>query len=175
MRRFGRNQRRRAREQIATLGSELQASIEHAQVLDSMLKGTEQNLREALGEIEEAKALLPSFSAALQAEVIRLGGEVCREIEVPLAPSLDFATIDAAPIFLRRVRLPVIVAAADCSELSQHIHAQVEFASHRLAYAVSEATLLAMPRKHRLRRLTEVIASAMAPELEAALRRGPRP
>ena len=180
-RRFGRNQRRRAREEQARLSADLAKVSNTLSFTAKTAMERGRQLHALTREIEAAKAMLPEHSALMRPQAMKVGGE--RRTQIQLDPCFDespsLERFDAAmqmePVRYERIPLDVLLTDVDRDQLKRQLHARVQFAGTDLFYAISPAAMMAMPSPDLADRLAQEITRQMVPALmrELGLAGGP--
>lgn len=168
--RFGRNKRRKAREQIAALAQSLD-NTRAAMALDRELTA---HIQRELGglrdEVELAKDIAWPYSALFEPEKL-LAAEVPfgEPVDVDCPPRLDLcAPIDAAGAeYLTFTRLPLhaVIESVNYDAMNGMVHAIVEYKGGSIAYALSDRTLAGMSK----RTMREFMQKHVAPMLVRGL------
>jgi hypothetical protein len=176
-RRFGRNQRRRAREALAAAQIEaarMECAYRTADALSSMLVELVDDLT---AELDEAKGmahglsiLFPARSQTLPEETgksVRRGYHVTVPGMLPLS-SIEVderALVDMEP--LRLVRLPVLLTRIHEDVLHNRVHVRVAFndGSGETGYAIDPREFHQYPRDVMVKRVHKIIAPAIAAHL----------
>ena len=179
-RRFGRNQRRRAREEQARLANEL------GKVSDTLAFTTKtaiergKHLHALTREIEAAKAMLPEYSALMRPQAMKVGGKRRDQVysdpffdESPSLERLD-AAMSMEAVSFERIPLDVLLTDVERDYLKSTLHARVQFAGADLFYAISPAAMRAMRSPDLAERLAQEIARQMVPALMRELGLGCR-
>ncbi|WP_416763112.1 hypothetical protein ACNI65_11395 [Roseateles sp. So40a] len=181
-RRFGRNQRRRAREDQAQLAAKLQKVSDTLAFAATTAIERGHTVHELTCEIAAAKAMLARRSALMRPEGWKFGGEPVPQVHLdPFfdeSPDTDHqldAAMLAQPVSFERVPLDVLLTDVDRDYLKQRLHARVQFASADLYYAISPAAISSMRGSDLADRLATEIARQLAPALmrELGLERWP--
>lgn len=179
--RFGRNQRRRARQQVAELQSRVDG-LTAARVMDAGLmadiKGREREHREALAYIVDAiahhcrnSALLPPEHFVVDAEVIRGGGAIRIELQQrrSFGPPTDQAdrTCNLDPFRTLDLHQIKVTVEAGADDLSRAAHAYV-CSDHwgDVAYCVSDAAMQHRMHPSERRKLAHEISERLLDQFE---------
>lgn len=162
-RRFGRNQRRRAREAIATL-----QDITNDQL--SALTANRAKLRELEQELDHAKELVGPMSILFPAEEEMSVGwkstdraQACVDVSPPLpdlAPS--FAQHETEPMCFRTIPLDVLILRVERSELDQCLHVGVKFADGVWGYGITRKAWAAMTYAQRVKLIRQTLPDTLA-------------
>lgn len=180
-RRFGRNQRRRAREEQARLAADLQAVSDTLADTNKTAIERGRQVHALTCEIEAAKEMLPHRSALKRPEAMNIGGE--RRTSVLVDPFFDDSpdiydcgpTAIAEPEYFTPVPLDVLLTEVDRDYLKQRLHARVQFAGADLFYAISPAAIESMRGPDLADRLAKEIARQFVPALMRELGLDGRP
>lgn len=180
-RRFGRNQRRRAREAIAALQANEAALTGSLAACQSLLHAESRRVQQLLGEIESAKRIAGEMSILFPAQDNE-GPELEPRDRYEMSPRVRFdaSTFKDAATQARkfqRMSLPALVASVDHDALTRAVHARITYDGIPVAYAAAPETLLLMRDRGDLAvHLKREIAHQMAPLLADLLqqRRGRR-
>lgn len=160
-RRYGRNQRRRARDERSRLCRDLLRAQQDRQLTKALL-------REAEHELDEARSLLPSFSALFAPEPLQLRDAVRERI---VLRSQDLAAMTHLPVgasaqwSVQYVPMHVMLTDAVLDSVKGHLHCRVQFADGRWGYSVSSEALRSMPRKQLVGRLSIELARQIGRDL----------
>jgi hypothetical protein len=166
-RRFGRNRRRRAREEIAALQTR-NTQLEEAHVLDRICSsGLSEKLQKAQEEITRAKAILGRYCVAFMPEHRKMETgfmDVIREAASPrpwgFSP-IDSDPISAAVVAFGPIALDVIAARMREDPIRNEMHFSVEFRDGRHGYAITKHALLLMDHPDAVRILTDSLARSL--------------
>lgn len=180
-RRFGRNQRRRAREEQARLSADLAKVSNTLSFTAKTAMERGRQLHALTREIEAAKAMLPEHSALMRPQAMKVGGE-CRD-QVYADPFFDespsLERFDAAmpmeAVSFERIPLDVLLTDVDRDQLKRQLHARVQFAGTDLFYAIGPAALRARRSPDLADRLAQEIARQMVSALMRELGLSRRP
>lgn len=180
-RRFGRNQRRRAREEQARLSADLAKVTNTLSFTAKTAMERGHQLHALTCEIKAAKAMLPRQSALMRPQAMKVEGERRAQVQVdPFfdeAPSLERfdAAMPTETVSFERVPLDVLLTDVAPDALKRMLHARVQFAGVDLFYAISPAARHAMSGPDLADRLAQEIARQMVPALmrELGLERRP--
>jgi hypothetical protein len=163
-RRFGRNRRRKMREQLAALDQALQMDRE-------LLRYATQELGTARKIINDARRIAGRASILFPAETIEVDHDLHPGDKFRVATFEPFRLQDfgagaaQAEQIAQTQSLPQLISSINLDKLRQHVHYHVEYADRRVAYAVDERTLYLLPKDLRERGMTETIAAQLAVEL----------
>ncbi|WP_067070385.1 hypothetical protein [Roseateles chitosanitabidus] len=171
-RRFGRNQRRRAREAQAQLTVELNKTSDALSLTTRL--SIERGRRVAIleGEIQRAKAMLPSSSALFGPTAIADSGERRDRVYLGSAPpfSLDDLSSEAMqPPQMVTVPLDMLLTDVVRDSVARQLHARVQFAGVDLVYGISPEALDSMPIDQLRDRLSKELARQFSVGLLKAL------
>lgn len=179
--RFGRNQRRRAREQIAALMQGIDAAVDASIMHGELARTAYADLRKAQQELDHAKALAVHYSVLFPAQAFHTNQRMPRDGDTFLVdleerlPSSAVSGTDSVDDDLERglrfrsIPLEMLVASINFDDLRQLLHVNIRFLgqdSGRWAYGIPRATwstLTMEQRKHWLmRQIPELIAHEAA-------------
>lgn len=157
-RRFGRNQRRRARERIKEL--------ECALTMDrGLLARVSERKRELEKEISDAKRIVGRMSVLFEPEARRLDGPA----RSPMHMFTHSAVVDDGKAFFHNqsqtVPLPVMLSMMSSDGLDMAIHCKVAFGDGQWGYAMSEEAVLATPEDILVERITRELAMTIGQQL----------
>lgn len=153
--RFGRNQRRRAREEQARLS----AALEMSQGLARHLSESRASLE---SEIEDAKEFACRFSAAFEPQAWDLGGPRRGRVEVYEEPRFSFeAAMSPAEATIQRLPLQMLLAEVDTDPFRSAMHCRVRFGDGTWGYGMTDQAIRSMPR----RRFVELVAKSLAEQI----------
>lgn len=163
--RFGRNQRRKARLEIAQL--------RQAVATESRLVAQYARRRSAAeAEIEQAKRILAENTALFEPQFLRLLQQ--RDgLELPGRFDLDRISVasidDPSPYTysVQRYSLPFLLAGTRRGALDDCLHCYVEFQDKTWAYAVTDETIRMTPADVLAERISTIVSRAVARELKA--------
>lgn len=160
--RFGRNQKRRAREEISKLKqkeSDLQVWVAmHRSLLE---KNT--NLVLALKEeISEAKRIAGHMSVMFNPPTVKIHGDI-RETVYADAMQPMRNPGDPVPETMRWERIPldVLIAGIQGDAFDRAIHFRAEFDGNRVAYALAHGAYGLIPRDVLIKRMARALADQM--------------
>lgn len=158
-RRFGRNQRRQARERIAAL--------EQAVAMNrGLLAHVSERKRQLEQEISDAKRIAGRMSVLFEPEAKRLDGPARGLMYLFTNSSV---MDDPSPFFHAKsetVPLPVMLSRIDKSVLDKSIHCSVMFDDMKWNYALSEMAVQAMPKELLVERVAMRLARQIGEDLE---------
>lgn len=184
--RFGRNQRRRMRQQIEAQEIRLAAFGDHQRYTkkllaeyDAEIRNTRMVLRDAEAALTNARNLLGpyiGFPPAAIADPRRDGRD---SFQYPIKPVMRSPT---SPVHLGDVKAMTEILAAETAQMRvmyakavpdpirKQIHLRIDMGDDAAAYAISDRALLDAPKDHILRLLTAEIAPMLARILLAGIR-----
>lgn len=156
--RFGRNQRRQARERIAAL--------EQAITMDrGLLAHVSERKRQLEQEISDAKRIVGRMSVLFEPEARRLNGPA----RSPMHMFTHSAVMDEGQAFFHNqsqtVPLPVMLSMVNKDGLDMAIHCKVAFGDGQWGYAMSEEAVLATPEDILVERITRELAMTIGQQL----------
>jgi hypothetical protein len=159
--RYGRNQKRKARERIAALQQlSVQAMREVA--------GLTTNLRSARAEIDRAKRLAIPFCALFEPTVTQgygdpSDGQPHYMRELPQFKLSDLgAEVIGPDTTVRDIPLDLVYTYLDEDRLRNMRHARVTYGSGEVCYSLSRETMANMPREYLVDLLTREISGQLA-------------
>lgn len=157
--RFGRNQRRQARERIAAL--------EQAITMDrGLLAHVSERKRQLEQEISDAKRIVGRMSVLFEPEVRRLDGPA----RSPMHMFTHSAVMDEGQAFFhnqsKTVPLPVMLSMVNKDGLDMAIHCKVLFGDGQWGYAISEEAVLATPEDVLVGRICQELAMTIGQQLK---------
>lgn len=169
-RRFGCNQKRRMREELADANMRairFQTAYEMMHDLSKQQRAMISDLKDAL---EIVKQVLPEFSAALPPRAIETDMLIGDEISLPGCPPLSTTFFTGAPprLSFNIDRLKIMVASIKDSPIRTGKHVIVKFDGLQWGYAIDDVAIQRMPRDMLVRNLTHNLAVLIAQELKAA-------
>jgi hypothetical protein len=160
-RRFGRNQRRQARERIAAL--------EQAIVMDrGLLAHVSERKRQLEQEISDAKRIVGHMSVLFEPGATRLDGPARGKMQLF---SHSAVMEDGAPFFhaqSKTIPLDVMIATLKSKSggaFDDAVHCKVMFDDRCWRYAISEAALHAIPEDILVERVTRELAMTIGKDL----------
>lgn len=168
-RRYGRNQKRRDRKEIARWKQAYEMS-------DGLLKHISDELRDAKSTIAEMLTIIKAvsrFSVALPPKKVD-GERRCDKYQIEVLPALDFNTViggACAPsaVSFRRIDLYALRAFLEerRDAFQTAVHLEYSAGPHS-AYMISEMALRSLPREVLMRRLVPEIGLALIEHLRGA-------
>lgn len=168
--RFGRNQRRRAREAQAVQAAEI-ARLEAARAMDAGLLADMSRKNSALTNImQDVRSMLPRNSVMLPPMPFGWPHlETSRPAVIPLSQQAAMwgnfsasAPIDFAMNVQRQVHAWVLNTRVE--ERDEAVHFVAEFGGHCLGYALTYQALDEMPRDYLIRQVSQAMASGFEAE-----------
>lgn len=171
-RRYGRNQKRRAREALANAmqyGERFRIAWQRETELLKDIAAKKRHLEEVLNDIREA---LPEGSALLPPGSLATGMRPDPHTPILVAPvDLNiFKPHDPNARTFTPTELRTLVCSIDPEHFSGKLHFNVQFMDKEFRYAISPGALYAMPRDRLRDILRDDIARQFARELVDALR-----
>ena len=171
-RRFGRNQRRRARESIAALERDKQSVME---LRKSELKAHIENMRDLRDDIKRAKEILAPGCIAFPAETDYSDMEardfLLRGMRVPVTKKYSFdeamdlcATAPALQI-METMTLEFLATSVDYDAMSRRVHARVHFQGKSVAYGITDLAWNSMNRNRQYETILREISKGLSKEL----------
>lgn len=177
-RRYGRNQRRRARERIAQLEQESACREQDCANLNQahavrLARLVERN-RALAGIIDMVREELPNYPLlpvderaqdfSSMADELRDGrsAHLAIPMRAPTTYAVSAGVMDLEALYAEIV---VLLAETDYCELSRQVHLQVQLGRSEVAYAISASAMCALPRHRLVGLLTGEIARALADAL----------
>lgn len=175
-RRFGRNQKRRLRVQIASLETAQEQGRHQLEQVRSQHRRLEQLLQrvtEVLGAY--SVALPPQTECRSAFEPFALSGKFLMHVPQPL-DLLAADDLTAPPGMLQVERMYTLLARfEDTRALNGRLHFRIALASGEVVYAISESALRTLPPQELERRLQEEAGRLIARKLMDIIRPGSRP
>jgi hypothetical protein len=180
--RYGRNQKRRARARIAELEqsenrltAHLEGATQNVRRLSADLQGTSQNLHALRQVLESAMEIAGPMSVLFPAQPLEVKqkreGRTHWQVDVPDRESWQQAVMTYRDIHQRTLKimdLDLLVSRIHRDALSQALHCRVKFADKEVCYADSALARAIMGRKN----LEQAIARELAQVLTERLRGG---
>lgn len=156
--RFGRNQRRRARERIANL--------EQAMLMDrALLEHVSEHKRQLEREIENAKRIAGNMSALFEPGSLHVSGQARDRVFGRTMPEMPSDPNEICDAMARDIPLDVLLTKVDRDKLSMAIHCNVMFSDHTLRYAVSEDAWRHMPEDILVDRVADALSRQLGRDL----------
>lgn len=169
--RFGRNQRRRARESIAEL-EQKNAALTSGMAMDrGLLRHQSEQLADLRKQIAEAQKILGPYHVAFPAEDYVLGGKPRTPVGLPVMPRFSdnpFPSnpeIMPSPIMIEHKLLSVLGLHVYEDEINMMRHVNVRFDGGSWGYAIDRATAATTPRDILIERIAIALAALIAEEL----------
>lgn len=178
--RFGRNKRRRAREEMAQVQEQLaHAESEKARFEKAyaMANGLSRHLAQKNDElntvIDDVRAELPSNTSLLPPEKLsmphhdlRRDGPIRMPVEQPLMSWSDLDSSEATmSLSIQAEDLHPLDVRVEDDRMLHKLHALIEFASGRVAYSASLEAIRGMPRDRFVRMVSRQVAEALEIDL----------
>lgn len=168
--RYGRNKRRRAREQIAALTDKidiLQVSVRvHAIAhLESMLR-----IRELTEEIDRSKEILTPYFIGFEAPEVDFdhkfedGDKVIMPLIEPI--SIDVSTGETTGATFQQLPLDVMVVHCEKSAYQSMVHCKVSYKGEAYAYGVTAQSLRNMGNNQAALTISRAISGLIADSLQ---------
>lgn len=141
--RFGRNQRRRAREAIAALETRNQILFDAALTQRTMLESAKWKVGQLQAEIDEAKEIAGRMSVLFPAETVKMDitpQKTIRDyVDTPMSSLSEYLSMDDDQAqCIQTQDLPVLLAKIDRNAMDRSVHMLVEFRGKVSGYAISE-------------------------------------
>lgn len=159
-RRYGRNQRRRAREALAAM---TQANAMNA----GLLRQVSDDKAALLAVLAAARAILGNHPALPPEEIGNhphpLGGDFDYPVRQTLGLEWLLDLAQSEPVFIQVARMHQLLARVDVDKLKGEIHCHVLLDSGHAAYAISRDALHSMKRHPE--RLAHMLTREIAPKL----------
>jgi len=176
--RFGRNQRRRAREALAAAESEAERFKTAHAMASGLLEHVSEKKRDLEQEIQEAKSMVGRYSALFgpktTAQHHRAHPGARFRLLADTGMDSPFAELGDEPTTARDVMtlidLPGMLASVAHDELKCNVHVLVEYDGGRWAYHVDRRTLMAMGKSRAIREISRYLAMEIGAELFGARR-----
>jgi hypothetical protein len=159
--RWGRNQRRRAREEQARLSEALVMSQGLARHLGEQKRRIE-------GELDDAKYFAVRFSAAFQPQVWELSGPKRGRIEVEEEQPVDISSFSDSmqSLTIRRLPLRMLLSEVKQDRFRQALHCRVKFGDGEWGYGITEQAIVNMPRERLVQLISGEIALQIAKHIK---------
>jgi hypothetical protein len=153
--RYGRQQKRKAR-----------AEIERLEQRVSLLRYSGERNRDI---VHETARVLGSHFATLDVTVIDQGNPVPEWWQVLQKEGIDFRAPSASAEYCEKalsvLRIPSMRIMTDLDSLQRCMHFKLSYAGKAVGYAIEEATLRNMPKDYAVRRIAENIADHLYEQL----------
>lgn len=160
-RRFGRNQKRKMREQIAFAVNALEEARAGRKNMREMYE-------EAYQELDDAKRIAGSMSVLFQPKAMKMRDPVREYVEViPHHPLLSFDSTSTIKEF-RLIRLPALLSTIEQDRLQEQVHIRVEYDGGAFGYCITRDTMQYVPNDILLRRVGQEIAKQLISEVKGA-------
>ncbi len=174
-RRYGRNQKRRAREEIARLHDVVEQKSEALTMQTELARHIRERKDEIQAEIDTAKDMLVTGCVLLEPASMEIGGPVRDQVIVPLMPpmpSLSQLMSCAMPMeaVIHTMPLDVLLTQAVVDQYADALHFHVKFAEGRWSYAISRRAIDGMTRQQLAKRLSRELAHKMADDMKGIVR-----
>lgn len=184
-RRFGRNQRRRAREALASAQAEAVRMTVAYEMANGLSEWQGKKLRTLEEELATAKAIAWNMSVLFPADRdkpaidIRNSGmtigdayrggrvQIKAEDEEPNYLAFESSLVDHK---LAIVDLDILLAGIDRNAVTQSLHAWVRFKGEHVAYGISPKAWMSVPPERRVDHIMRIITRPLALELTNALK-----
>lgn len=164
-RRFGRNQRRAARQALAD--SQHQLDVTRTSLSDAGAR-----LQKIQREMNDARRIAGEMSILFPASVMGIPGPKRDHIQVRTFNPLD--RLDPMDrhnrIAARGQSLPVMLSRIDTSALRDAVHVRVRFGDRVVGYAISHDAIESTPKDILTDRLATELAHGMADQLHSTIR-----
>lgn len=164
-RRFGRNQRRRARETIAALETQAKSLKLASKMNAALLAQVSERKRQLEQEISDAKRIVGRMSVLFEPETKRLDGPA----RSPMHLFTHSAVVKEAQAFFhdrsKTVPLPVMLSRMNKDSLDMAVHCKVLFGDGQWGYAISEEAVLATPEDVLVERIARELAMTIGQQL----------
>lgn len=161
--RFGRNQKRRMRQEIADLKEAYNRECKLLANMSSSLS----DLRE---EIHDAKTILSHNSIAFKPSDVRVNNCYNNTFRYPQSEVFDSMFISDSTkiesLTFTNVDLPVMAAFVDTDKFTNNKHFMVRYGNRKYGYAISEQALKMMPKEHMIKTVSHAIAQSIFNELK---------
>lgn len=157
-RRFGRNQKRKMREQIAN-------ALQTLEDTRSSRKRMKELFDEVSQELDDAKRIAGSMSIMFKPTSIKMRGSVREYVEVisqnhPL--SLDsMETMQA----IRSMRLPLLLSTIDQDRLKEMVHVRVHYENNAVGYGITQEVMHCVPKDILLQRVGLEVAQQLLQQI----------
>lgn len=169
-RRYGRNQKRRAREQIAALAAESTRLAEAEAMSRGLAEHLSRKAAELRSEIERAKRMLPEGSVLFGPGKMSLDGVPCERIraQTRLPINVEFIGAEAVPMSqCGIVELDLLLTETVVDQMRDQLHFDVKFADGRWCYSISRKGLHRFNRRDLVSTISMALAKQMTADLAA--------
>lgn len=154
--RFGRNQKRAMRAQIASAEALAAERLENAERSRMEAK----YLRD---DLDEARDIAGAMSVLFPAQAIAVGGR--RSSRITLSEESAPHSIGSADV-LRMHSLPVLLSSIHPDTIKSTLHVVVEFADGTWGYAITREALATLPRQFLVKKIAQSLANMIADDLQ---------
>lgn len=164
--RFGRNQRRRAREALAAMTAEAERMTLANSMNQGLLRQVSDDKAELLKVLASAREVLGNHPALPPDDMGNHPHPLGGDFDMPVQSRLGLGVMDYRPdepLVMKIARMHQLLARVNVDKLSGEIHCHVLLDSGHAAYAISRDALYSM-RRHP-RRLEDLLTSEIAPRL----------
>lgn len=176
-RRFGRNQRRRAREALAVAASEAERFKVAYEMNVGLLSHVSAAKRELEDELEQAKEMVGrnSYSALFAPESIyRVEVRADARMRLDLRPVSELGDLGApmeaiGDMTFTTVSLPTMLASAQLEDFRRNLHVLVQYEGGRWAYHVDRPTLEMMGPTRAVQEVSRYLARALVADVFKAV------
>jgi hypothetical protein len=176
-RRYGRNQKRAARQALAEASQVIDSVRCNALSDRGLLREMSQRLAEIRRELDDAKRIAGRMSILFPATTTAVQGPARDSIETYLHQSqtpmsyLESGEATLQDAVLRTMRLPMLVKRIQADRLQQAIHARVKFGDGLWRYGISMDAVQGMPTRELADLLSRELGLTMAQDLHEALQK----
>ena len=160
--RFGRNQKRRMRQEIADARLRVQ-------VTRGLVIHRDEKIRELKGVIDDAMEVAGRMSVIFPAEEMTQRGSPVDTIQLAESDGPFFSGWQAA--VTKAYRLRVLLASISKDALDGTVHARVRFGDQSWGYAISDQALASVPEELLSRLVAEELSVMIARDLSGGQRR----
>lgn len=170
-RRFGRNQRRRAREALAAASSEAERFKTAHEMTSGLLSHVAASKRELEQQIEEAKRMVGPYSALFSPETTESQQKADPWVRLRVAPLTDCedSIFDLGSMGAREtmtfIDLPAMLASVHKDTLTDKVHVLVQYEGDQWAYHIDRRTLHAMGKARAVKEMSKYLALAIGADL----------
>jgi hypothetical protein len=168
--RFGRNQRRRAREALAAAASEAERFKAAHQMTQGLLSHVAEAKRKIEEELAEAKEMAYTFSALFPPECVRDKREAHPDNRLQLAPQqrcevMSLTGPENMAMTFKSIDLPSMLTTITSDAMNDAVHVLVQYDGGRWAYHVERRTLQRMGRSRATKEVSDYLAKAICADL----------